>query len=210
MCGANMTSQKKIEANRRNAQKSTGPRTAGGKDRVRRNALSLGLYAQATLLPGEDEAEYLQLLAAHFDLWDPANLVEDLYVAEIADLRWKLNRLNRGEQAYLSDCVYIEAARREYKPESQGVILGGEMAQIRKAIDLALLEKGRHLEPGAQDLREASKRTLTDAGHMQVGAHIDSRRMHLVRSLKRAEAALTAQQEKRMTVDVTPAPAGGT
>jgi hypothetical protein len=42
-----MTSQAKIAANRRNAQRSTGPRTASGKARVRRNALRHGLAALA-------------------------------------------------------------------------------------------------------------------------------------------------------------------
>ena len=47
-------SSKRIEANRRNAQKSTGPRTTEGKDRVRLNALKHGLTASTAVLPGED------------------------------------------------------------------------------------------------------------------------------------------------------------
>jgi hypothetical protein len=43
--GAPMTSEAKIVANRRNAQRSTGPRTAPGKARVRRNAVRHGLAA---------------------------------------------------------------------------------------------------------------------------------------------------------------------
>jgi hypothetical protein len=40
-----MTSEAKIAANRRNARRSTGPRTTAGKLRVRRNALRHGLAA---------------------------------------------------------------------------------------------------------------------------------------------------------------------
>jgi hypothetical protein len=50
-----MTSEKKAEANRRNALKSTGPKTPEGKDAVRLNALKHGLLSQEILLPGEDE-----------------------------------------------------------------------------------------------------------------------------------------------------------
>lgn len=50
-----MTSDKKKESNRRNALKSTGPRTPEGKDAVRLNALKHGLLSRETLLPGEDE-----------------------------------------------------------------------------------------------------------------------------------------------------------
>ena len=50
-----MTSDKKAEANRRNALKSTGPKTPEGKAAVRLNALRHGLRSEEILLPGEDE-----------------------------------------------------------------------------------------------------------------------------------------------------------
>jgi hypothetical protein len=50
-----MTSEKQAEANRRNALKSTGPKTPEGKNAVRLNALKHGLLSQEILLPGEDE-----------------------------------------------------------------------------------------------------------------------------------------------------------
>ena len=47
-----MVSQRKLEANRRNAQKSTGPKSAAGKKKVSHNALKHGLMSQAVpLLP---------------------------------------------------------------------------------------------------------------------------------------------------------------
>src|SRR3954466_9351715 len=45
----------KLEANRRNALKSTGPRTAEGKETCRRNALKHGLTGKGVVLPVEDE-----------------------------------------------------------------------------------------------------------------------------------------------------------
>ena len=53
-----MTSQRKIEANRRNAQKSTGPKTEEGKNKVRFNALEHGLCAETIVLPHEDAQAY--------------------------------------------------------------------------------------------------------------------------------------------------------
>jgi hypothetical protein len=50
-----MTSEKKAEANRRNALKSTGPKTPEGKAAVSLNALKHGLLSQEILLRGEDE-----------------------------------------------------------------------------------------------------------------------------------------------------------
>jgi len=45
-----------MAANRRNAQRSTGPRSAEGKSRARLNALKHGATAQIHVLPGEDPA----------------------------------------------------------------------------------------------------------------------------------------------------------
>ena len=61
-----MTSEKKTQANRQNALKSTGPKTPEGKDAVRLNAMMHGLLCQEVLLPGEDE-EALRELSEH--LW---------------------------------------------------------------------------------------------------------------------------------------------
>jgi hypothetical protein len=53
-----MTSLRQTEANRRNALKSTGPRTLEGKRASRRNALRHGFTAQTVIEPLEDPAEY--------------------------------------------------------------------------------------------------------------------------------------------------------
>jgi hypothetical protein len=60
-------SLKRIRANRRNAQKSTGPRTAAGKRRSSRNSLKHGKYARLSFeflkssdVPG-DTAKYSRL-----------------------------------------------------------------------------------------------------------------------------------------------------
>ena len=51
-----MTSQARIDANRRNAQLSTGPTSDSGKELSRRNALKHGLSGRGVVLP-EREAE---------------------------------------------------------------------------------------------------------------------------------------------------------
>ena len=49
-----MISEKQLEANRRNAQRSTGPRTGEGKTRSSRNNLRHGLTGHINILPTED------------------------------------------------------------------------------------------------------------------------------------------------------------
>jgi hypothetical protein len=58
-----MSSEKQIAANRANAQKSTGPRTPEGKAVVSLNSLTHGIRCSRVVLPGDDEAEFLQLCA---------------------------------------------------------------------------------------------------------------------------------------------------
>ena len=59
----------KLEANRRNAQKSTGPRTQAGKDRSKMNAVTHGCRAETLVLPEEDPQELEDRRAAGRPAW---------------------------------------------------------------------------------------------------------------------------------------------
>lgn len=90
----------KLEANRRNAQMSTGPTSAAGKARSSRNALKHGLTAAAcTVLPDEDAAAYTAVVERLTDDLAPADEVERLLVGRIGQLFWRLHRAGRLEQA---------------------------------------------------------------------------------------------------------------
>jgi len=89
-----MASQKQIGANRRNAQKSTGPKTPEGKARVSRNALRHGLTAENAVIEGEDESEYNDFQADFYDHLQPQGPVEAHLVQEIATAAWRLRRIH--------------------------------------------------------------------------------------------------------------------
>jgi hypothetical protein len=57
-----MATEKQFEANRLNAQKSTGPRTPEGRAAVRLNGVTHGLTAETIVLKGESEADFTNLL----------------------------------------------------------------------------------------------------------------------------------------------------
>jgi hypothetical protein len=100
-----MATPKQIEANRRNALKSTGPRTPQGKAAVRLNSLRHGLRARTVVLPGEDQQEF-QRLRDHLEArWQPLSPSEQLYVERMAVAQWKLNRIEAAEPRMYSEAL---------------------------------------------------------------------------------------------------------
>ncbi len=94
-----MATIKQIEANRRNAQRSTGPKTPEGKAKVRFNALVHGRRAESAVLPGENQNAFNQLLADLTSNWKPQDEMEKILVEQIAVNQWKLGRLNAVQAA---------------------------------------------------------------------------------------------------------------
>ena len=91
-----MTTLKKIEANRRNSQKSTGPKTPEGKAVVARNALKHGLLSRNPVLPGEDPyGEFPELVESLHQYYAPENPVNANLVEDLAGVMWKLRRAGR-------------------------------------------------------------------------------------------------------------------
>jgi hypothetical protein len=88
-----MTSQKKIEANRRNALKSTGPKTPKGKAKVSKNALKHGLLSNQVLLPEEDKVMLENFASRIRSELAPAGELEFLLVDRIITSSWRIRRL---------------------------------------------------------------------------------------------------------------------
>ena len=106
-----MTSESRIEANRLNAQKSTGPKTPEGKAASSQNALTHGLTAKVHIvIPGEDHDDYnreRQNFLDHVDADDPFQAA----LAERAcEANWKLKRLQRGQNARTAERARHAAA----------------------------------------------------------------------------------------------------
>src|SRR4051794_16622820 len=87
-----MTSLKQIEANRRNARRSTGPATQEGKLRSRRNAVRHGLTAETVIGALEDAEDYTAFEAAVIADYDAQSAVERELVLRLASLLWRIRR----------------------------------------------------------------------------------------------------------------------
>lgn len=92
-----MTTLAKIEANRRNAEQSTGPRTAEGKVIVSRNATTHGIYSNIPVVPGECPEEWEAHRAGVVASLTPVGWLEVNLAERAALLLWRLQRLARYE-----------------------------------------------------------------------------------------------------------------
>jgi hypothetical protein len=114
----------RAEINRRNAQKSTGPRTLGGKNRSKFNAVKHGMTATTLVLPGEDPQKLQIRLETWTDQLQPQNDLEQFLLEQAVHSSWKLERAERAELARLShliESVPEDEARREHE---QALALG--------------------------------------------------------------------------------------
>ena len=93
-----MATDKQMAANRRNAAKSTGPRTEEGKAVASQNALIHGLRARTLVLPFENPAEFEQLCHELIVDRRPVGHAELSAVGQMAEAEWRIARINRAEQ----------------------------------------------------------------------------------------------------------------
>jgi hypothetical protein len=88
-----MSSDRQIEANRKNAQRSTGPCTSDGKSRVALNAVKHGLTAKTVVLPHEDPNEFEAFREAMLIDAAPQGAFEEMLVEKISADAWRLRRV---------------------------------------------------------------------------------------------------------------------
>jgi hypothetical protein len=97
-----MTSERQLRANRLNATKSTGPRTAAGKATSASNALTHGLTAARILIPGESADAFAALSRALHDELAPQGALEELLVERITGMLWRLRRVPQFEAGLMA------------------------------------------------------------------------------------------------------------
>ncbi len=96
-----MTSLKQIDANRRNALKSTGPTSEVGKERSRQNAMRHGLTAETVVEPLENREDYKAFEMSITAEFDAQTAVERELVLRLASVLWRLRRATAIETGLL-------------------------------------------------------------------------------------------------------------
>lgn len=152
-----MSTPRQIAANRLNARKSSGPRSAQGKAASSANSLRTGLYARSQVIAGEDPAELRTLADQYLLRWQPATPEESFLVATLIDAEWLLRRYGLADAKIwdyqgAADCVredpngmglnFIRC--REYFPLLQRRADSALRAFHRALHDLERLQAKRH------------------------------------------------------------------
>ena len=160
-----MSTLKQIEANRLNAQLSTGPRTPEGKAVSRMNAFQSGLDADSQFVVGEDSFQLTALRDEYFDRFQPGSPEERFWLDTMIRSEWLLRRLFRAE-AHLWEYHSLRSDR------SEGCPLGAALAKgtdqfTRLQRRLTLLE--RSYKEAFQELRnlQASRQVVPAAAEPQ-------------------------------------------
>jgi hypothetical protein len=137
-----MASAAQIAANRRNALKSTGPRTAAGKAVSSRNRLRHGLRARAPAMAGEDHANFERFRADLRAELAPRDAREALLAEVVAEGLWRHRRAAQAEAALMNRAGTLALTHAQLAELL--LILRYEVAASRAFhCALALLERGR-------------------------------------------------------------------
>jgi hypothetical protein len=96
-----MSTERQRDANRKNAEKSTGPTSEEGKAASSRNSWKHGLRALAVVYPDEDGEEYLLHLVSLRLERRPKGPLEAFLVERMAQCMWKIWRTYRLESEFI-------------------------------------------------------------------------------------------------------------
>ena len=155
-----MATAAQIAANRRNALRSTGPRTAGGKVASSRNALRHGLTARATVVLDEDAEEFQRLRAEFWTDLAPRDAREELLVETVVQAAWRMRRAWRAEARLFNRVGRLDRAFSQ--PRELLTIIRHE-ASANRAFHrgLVLLERGRSAAAAAGPSRRQGEQPQT-------------------------------------------------
>ncbi len=92
-----MATDKQTQANRLNAQKSTGPSSVEGKAASSQNALKSGIHAKSQIIRGEDPDDLDALIDQYLLDHHPRTAAERALIDILIDSEWLLRRLRKAE-----------------------------------------------------------------------------------------------------------------
>ena len=152
-----MTSAAKLLANRKNASKSTGPKSEEGKARSARNATKHGDYAQTPCTPGDEAKNYRAWLENWHQEYQPAGPGEVALMEQAAQAAWRLRQLAQLQEASEAKRVRHAASRFERDERERAERLGKRLLSTTFA---SVPHRRSGAKPNAPEFPPALKREL--------------------------------------------------
>jgi hypothetical protein len=208
-----MATARQINANRKNAKRSSGPTTAAGKTKVRYNAMKHGLLAEAALLPDEDEATFRDFSARIRTDLRPVGEMESILADRITNILWRLRRFNHVETGlFVREGEADDTARRDVLREGLAARRAesrlppppaGRPSAVLDKVEMALLETSIARINEAEEARSGNPRQRLgdafahDAATGNAFSKLARYETHLNRTLERTLKQLHDLQQDR-------------
>jgi hypothetical protein len=170
-----MATEAQIEANRANAQKSTGPRTPEGKAVVSHNSVTHGLLARAGVIPGEQEDEFQAHREGLRKQLRPGAPLEDVLAERVVDLSWRLKRAARDQEVAYAALYqkYLENQPEPSEPDAWQAALGRMI--VEDFCGAAVLERLQRYERRIESGFYKALKELRQAAHQRQEAALEAR-----------------------------------
>jgi hypothetical protein len=123
-----MATEAQILANRRNSQKSTGPRTIEGKAAVSQNAVQHGFSTHQDIISSESQTDFDQYRDQILAELDPASPMESMLAERIVGLSWRLKRSIRIQNQAI-DAMNIDITSNPLAKLTKSLFFNGLLQQ---------------------------------------------------------------------------------
>jgi hypothetical protein len=200
-----VSSEKQIDANRRNGEQSQGPQSDAGKAASSRNSLKHGLLSRDVLLPDEDPAAFAESGERLTTELNPQSELESVLVDRIVALFWRLQRLGKIEAGILTWQHFCALSEREGNKEHLATMpdMGDPFEpEKRKEYRLARSERQRLDAQKESDAAKSGAAFIYDSGHENALAKLSRYETSMERSLYKALHELQRLQAARQGKEV--------
>jgi hypothetical protein len=191
-------SEAKLNANRANAEHSTGPASPEGKAKSSMNAVKTGLTGRTVLLPTDDAIAYQQHIHRHFARYTPDSEEENELVQSIADTNWRLLRIAPLEASIwvLGRLKLADLFPEIEDPTNREALIQGEIfSTYRKDLSNIALQERRlrnHLKADIAELKALKQERIDN---------VEKRRIAQIRAMDRAKIVLNNAETQKIPSD---------
>ena len=190
--------QRRLEANRRNAARSTGPRSANGKTRVARNAIKHGFFAAQERWTPAQQHDFQTLLAGLRDDFRPASIIEEDCVRTMAESYVRMASALRYEN------IAARKHHRERERDLEARIAAGDAPEgARLRAQRARLRRAGLWRPTIPDEREAMAITRY-LGRIERTIYLAASQLGTLKNLGNGGASSSGKAQKQTHYSAMP------